>query len=71
MQVRINKLGKLMNEALDNENAWKRTIGCPGSRYLPEFETLHEKLLSFLKTGRKEDVNQFCDWLEENLETFA
>jgi hypothetical protein len=57
---RIVQLDKLMDEALDSPTAWKRTLGCPGSRYLPEWEKLMAKLTKWFsqKTTSKSDIDE-------------
>jgi len=50
---RIHKLDELMDKAQANPENWKRTLGCPGTRYLPEWESLMAKVAAFYARASK------------------
>lgn len=65
--IRIIKLEVLMDKAQANEANWKRTLGCPGSRYLPEWEECMAVVVQWMKLyASMEDVEALADY-EESL----
>lgn len=66
-QKQIDKLEMQMDAAQANPAAWKRTLGCPGTRFLPEWEKLMSKINTFLKYAPQKEINIYLDFCEARL----
>lgn len=56
-QERIARLDALMEKAQANPENWKRTLGCPGARYLPEWEQLMNALSKWMETASDAEIH--------------
>lgn len=63
--VRVVQLERLMDRAQANPQAWKRTMGCPGSRYLPEWELLMSKLTRWMDRANEYALDIWAEYEAE------
>lgn len=60
--IRIVKLEREMDKLQNSETAWKRTLGCPGSRYLPEWEKLMDRVTAFYAKCTDYEADSLADY---------